>query len=56
GLATAPLRRPRLHVHVGPPLRLDGDGPTAIAQARIAVTAAWRTAAARLGEPAALAA
>ncbi|MGZ2357153.1 1-acyl-sn-glycerol-3-phosphate acyltransferase [Streptomyces sp. 372A] len=54
GLATAPLRRPRLHVHVGPPLRLDGDGPTATAQARLAVTAAWRTAAARLGEPAAL--
>ncbi|MFC8536070.1 lysophospholipid acyltransferase family protein [Streptomyces sp. NPDC057249] len=54
GLATAPLRRPRLHVHVGSPLRLDGDGPTATAQARLAVTAAWRTAAARLGEPAAL--
>ncbi|WP_405896487.1 1-acyl-sn-glycerol-3-phosphate acyltransferase [Streptomyces sp. NBC_00727] len=56
GLATAPLRRPRLHVHVGLPLRLDGDGPAATAQARAAVTAAWRAAAARLGEPAALAA
>ncbi|MFJ4500867.1 lysophospholipid acyltransferase family protein [Streptomyces sp. NPDC088864] len=54
GLATAPLRRPRLHVHVGAPFHLDGDGPEATARARLAVTAAWRTAAARLGEPAAL--
>ncbi|MGW3632170.1 lysophospholipid acyltransferase family protein [Streptomyces sp. NPDC005122] len=56
GLATAPLRRPRLHVHIGSPLRLDEDGPAATAQAHFAVTAAWKTAATRLGEPAALAA
>ncbi|MGW3956153.1 lysophospholipid acyltransferase family protein [Streptomyces sp. NPDC004752] len=56
GLATAPLRRPRLHVHVGLPLWLDGDGPTATAQAHLAVTAAWKTAATHLGEPATLAA
>ncbi|SEE30383.1 1-acyl-sn-glycerol-3-phosphate acyltransferases [Streptomyces sp. 2131.1] len=52
GLATAPVRRPRLHVHVGPPLCLDGEGAAATEQARLAVTAAWRTAVARLGEPA----
>ncbi|MFF2524274.1 lysophospholipid acyltransferase family protein [Streptomyces liangshanensis] len=59
GLATAPLRRPRLHVHVGAPLMLEGggDGGGALtARAHLAVTAAWRTAASRLGEPAALAA
>ncbi|MFD5790254.1 lysophospholipid acyltransferase family protein [Streptomyces sp. NPDC127037] len=54
GLATAPLRRPRLHVHVGQPLLLDSDGAAATARARLAVTAAWRTADARLSEPAAL--
>lgn len=56
GLFTAPLRRPRLHVHVGEPLRLAAAGADRTEQARTAVTAAWRTAAARLGEPAALAA
>ncbi|MET9483043.1 lysophospholipid acyltransferase family protein [Streptomyces sp. NPDC006638] len=56
GLATAPLRRPRLHVHVGSPLLLDGDGPLVTTQAHFAVTAAWKTAVTRLGEPAALAA
>ncbi|CAL2067540.1 1-acyl-sn-glycerol-3-phosphate acyltransferases [Streptomyces murinus] len=56
GLATAPLRRPRLHLHVGLPLRLDGDGQAATAQAHLAVTAAWKTAAAQLGEPMARAA
>ncbi|MFD3700079.1 lysophospholipid acyltransferase family protein [Streptomyces sp. NPDC058646] len=56
GLATAPLRRPELHVHVGTPLRLTGDHRERTARARTAVTLAWRTAAARLGEPAALAA
>ncbi|MGW7362508.1 lysophospholipid acyltransferase family protein [Streptomyces sp. NPDC054841] len=56
GLATAPLRRPNLHVHVGVPLELTGDGAMRTAQARTAVTAAWRTAAAHLGEAAALAA
>ncbi|MFB6813968.1 lysophospholipid acyltransferase family protein [Streptomyces sp. NPDC056347] len=54
GLATAPLRRPTLHVHVGTPLELTGDRAARTARARTAVTAAWRTAAARLREPAAL--
>jgi 1-acyl-sn-glycerol-3-phosphate acyltransferase len=56
GLFTAPLRRPELHVHVGAPVELTADGAARTEQARTAVTAAWRTAAARLGEPAALAA
>ncbi|MER7175128.1 lysophospholipid acyltransferase family protein [Streptomyces mesophilus] len=58
GLATAPLRRPDLHVHVGAPLTVAGRGHRTIrtGQAHDAVTAAWRTAAGRLGEPAALAA
>lgn len=56
GLVTAPLRRPDLHVHVGAPLTLTGDHSTNTEQAHAAVTAAWRTAAAHLGEPAALAA
>ncbi|WP_331746979.1 1-acyl-sn-glycerol-3-phosphate acyltransferase (plasmid) [Streptomyces halstedii] len=56
GLATAPLRRPELHVHVGAPLVLTGDRAARTARARTAVTTAWRTAAAHLGEPAALAA
>jgi 1-acyl-sn-glycerol-3-phosphate acyltransferase len=51
GLVTAPLRRPALHVHVGAPVLLDGDRAAGTAQAHEAVTAAWRTAAARLGEP-----
>ncbi|MFF2008284.1 lysophospholipid acyltransferase family protein [Streptomyces sp. NPDC058195] len=53
GLATAPLRRPVLHVHVGTPLELTGDRAARTARARTAVTAAWRTAAAHLSEPAA---
>jgi len=56
GLFTAPLRRPHLHVHVGEPIELTAEGAARTEQARTAVTAAWRTAAARLGEPAALAA
>lgn len=56
GLLTAPARRPRLHVHVGAPLRLTDDTAAATATARSAVTAAWRVAAGHLGEPAALAA
>ncbi|MBD0692590.1 lysophospholipid acyltransferase family protein [Streptomyces sp. CBMA123] len=44
GLATAPLRRPALHVHLGAPLHLDGDIPTATESAHRAVTDAWRTA------------
>ncbi|WP_329112291.1 lysophospholipid acyltransferase family protein [Streptomyces sp. NBC_01353] len=49
GVATAPLRRPGLHVHVGAPLTLTGDSAARTAQAQMAVTAAWRTAAERLG-------
>lgn len=56
GLLTAPLRRPDLHVHVGAPLELTGDRAIRTALARTAVTTAWRTAAAHLREPAALAA
>ncbi|MEV4944931.1 lysophospholipid acyltransferase family protein [Streptomyces sp. NPDC053755] len=56
GLFTAPLRRPGLHVHVGAPVLLTGAGPERTALAHAAVTSAWRTAAARLGEPVALAA
>jgi 1-acyl-sn-glycerol-3-phosphate acyltransferase len=56
GLVTAPVRRPGLHVHVGAPLTLTGDRAVRTAQAHGAVTDAWRTAAAHLGEPAALAA
>ncbi|QKW23273.1 1-acyl-sn-glycerol-3-phosphate acyltransferase [Kitasatospora sp. NA04385] len=48
GLVTAPLRRPRVHVHIGAPVRLDADVATATAQAHAAVTSAWRTASARL--------
>ncbi|MFE4695585.1 lysophospholipid acyltransferase family protein [Streptomyces sp. NPDC056738] len=55
GLVTAPLRRPDLHVHVGAPIVLTGDNAARTARARTAVTTAWRTAAAHLGEPAALA-
>ncbi|GAB7188449.1 1-acyl-sn-glycerol-3-phosphate acyltransferase [Kitasatospora sp. Ki12] len=44
GFATAPLRRPALHVHLGAPLHLAGDTGEATATARHAVTAAWRTA------------
>ncbi|MEU1672620.1 lysophospholipid acyltransferase family protein [Streptomyces roseifaciens] len=52
GVLTAPVRRPPLHVHIGAPLRLTGDRAAATARAHEAVTGAWRTAAARLGEPA----
>lgn len=45
GLATAPLRRPDLRVHIGAPVRLTGDLTNATDQARRAVTAAWLTAA-----------
>lgn len=56
GLVTAPVRRPALHVHVGAPLALTGDNAMRTVRARIAVTTAWRTAAAHLGEAATLAA
>ncbi|MGW1223283.1 1-acyl-sn-glycerol-3-phosphate acyltransferase, partial [Streptomyces californicus] len=53
GFLTAPARRPRLHVHIGAPLHLPPEIGEATAAARAAVTAAWRTAAHRIGEPAA---
>ncbi|MEU3062835.1 lysophospholipid acyltransferase family protein [Streptomyces subrutilus] len=52
GTVTAPLRRPGLHVHIGAPLRLPAHVPDATDRAHRAVTAAWRTAARALGEPA----
>ncbi|MBT2478944.1 lysophospholipid acyltransferase family protein [Streptomyces sp. ISL-94] len=51
GAATAPLRRPGLHVHIGAPLRLPDGLAEATDRAREAVTDAWRTAALALGEP-----
>ncbi|WP_405617721.1 1-acyl-sn-glycerol-3-phosphate acyltransferase [Streptomyces sp. NBC_01511] len=52
-LASAPLRRPELRVHIGAPVRLTGDPRTATAQAHGAVTAAWRSAAGLAVTPAA---
>ncbi|MFD9333346.1 lysophospholipid acyltransferase family protein [Streptomyces sp. NPDC060028] len=51
GAVTAPLRRPRLHVHIGAPLHLPDRVPQATDRARSAVTAAWRTAVLALSEP-----
>ncbi|MET9697445.1 lysophospholipid acyltransferase family protein [Streptomyces sp. NPDC006529] len=51
GVATAPLRRPSLHVHVGAPVQLTGDVTERTAQARAAVTDAWHTAAALAAAP-----
>ncbi|MER6102960.1 hypothetical protein ABT115_11710 [Streptomyces sp. NPDC001832] len=50
-LLTAPLCRPRLHVHVGAPLFRGSEQPQALALARSAVTRAWYSAARQLGEP-----
>ncbi|MFC8225033.1 lysophospholipid acyltransferase family protein [Streptomyces sp. NPDC057287] len=50
GLLTAPVRRPRLHVHVGAPLLLPKEVGAASRAAHRAVTTAWRTAAQRVGE------
>ncbi|MET7574736.1 lysophospholipid acyltransferase family protein [Streptomyces sp. NPDC005492] len=44
GVASAPLRRPDLHVHLGEPLHLTGDITEATAHARTAVRAAWQQA------------
>ncbi|MEU1824238.1 lysophospholipid acyltransferase family protein [Streptomyces abikoensis] len=55
GVLTAPIRRPRLHVHIGTPLQLPADIPAATAQAHQAVTRAWKSAAQAVAEPAALA-
>ena len=48
GVATAPLRRPELHVHLGEPIHLSGDIADATAHARTAVEEAWRQAVSRL--------
>ncbi|MFE0454578.1 lysophospholipid acyltransferase family protein [Streptomyces sp. NPDC058914] len=50
GTLTAPVRRPRCHVHLGAPLRLPREVDNATAAARLAVTAAWRTAVRAVGE------
>ncbi|KUO19314.1 lysophospholipid acyltransferase family protein [Streptomyces dysideae] len=50
-LLTAPLRRPRLHVHVGAPLYVGSEQTQALALARSALTRAWCAAARRLGAP-----
>ncbi|MEU4269463.1 lysophospholipid acyltransferase family protein [Streptomyces sp. NPDC026092] len=42
GLATAPVRRPGLRVHVGTPIVLTGDAASRTEQAHTAVTTAWR--------------
>ncbi|ANW22242.1 lysophospholipid acyltransferase family protein [Streptomyces clavuligerus] len=55
GFLTAPVRRPRVHVHLGAPVRLPATLPDATAAMHRAVTAAWRSAADQLGEPVALA-
>lgn len=47
-LLTAPLRRPRLCVHVGEPLHLGPGKAEALEAARTALTGAWRVAARRL--------
>ncbi|MFF2660708.1 lysophospholipid acyltransferase family protein [Kitasatospora sp. NPDC058032] len=52
GLATAPVRRPALHVHLGSPLHLPPDTAEATARAHHAVTAAWKVAAGRAGREA----
>ncbi|GAA4884735.1 lysophospholipid acyltransferase family protein [Kitasatospora terrestris] len=44
GFATAPLRRPALHVHLGAPLHLSADITEATTTAHHAVTTAWRAA------------
>lgn len=52
GVVTAPIRRPRLHVHIGTPIRLSVDIQAATAQAHAAVCRAWRTAALAVAGPA----
>jgi len=51
GVLTAPLRRPRLHVHIGRPVHLPPDTATGTATAHRAVGAAWQRAARAVGEP-----
>ncbi|MFJ8887777.1 lysophospholipid acyltransferase family protein [Streptomyces sp. NPDC102402] len=49
GLLTAPVRRPRFHVHVGAPLLLPAGTAAAGAAAHLAVTSAWRIATRHVG-------
>ncbi|KOT37287.1 acyltransferase [Streptomyces caelestis] len=51
GVLTAPLRRPRLHVHIGHPVHLPPGTAAGTATAHRAVSAAWRRAARAVGEP-----
>ncbi|CAL9634686.1 lysophospholipid acyltransferase family protein [Streptomyces sp. enrichment culture] len=51
GVLTAPVRRPRFHVHVGRPVRLPSGTAAGTAAAHRAVGAAWRHAARAVGEP-----
>ncbi|MFJ8108152.1 lysophospholipid acyltransferase family protein [Streptomyces sp. NPDC096132] len=50
GTLTAPVRRPRCHVHLGAPMRLPAETDHGTTAARLAVTAAWRTAVRAVGE------
>ncbi|MBT3149529.1 1-acyl-sn-glycerol-3-phosphate acyltransferase [Streptomyces sp. CHD11] len=51
GVLTAPVRRPRFHVHIGRPVHLPAGTAAGTAVARQAVGAAWRQAADAVGEP-----
>jgi len=44
GWATAPLRRPHAHLHLGSALAPDGTAAEALAQIRAAMTSAWEVA------------
>ncbi|MFD6416170.1 lysophospholipid acyltransferase family protein [Streptomyces sp. NPDC060194] len=50
GVLTAPLRRPRVHVHIGAPVLLPADIPEATEAAHRAVTESWAKAAEAVGE------
>lgn len=50
GVLTAPVRRPRLHVHIGRPVRLPSGTTAGTEAAHRAVTTAWRRAARAVGE------
>lgn len=52
GVVTAPVRRPRFHVHIGGPVRLPAETAAGTAAAHRAVGAAWRQAARAVGGPA----
>ncbi|MFE4050113.1 1-acyl-sn-glycerol-3-phosphate acyltransferase [Streptomyces sp. YIM B13518] len=51
GVLTAPVRRPRLHVHIGRPLHPPPGTGAGTRTAHRAVSAAWRRAARAVGEP-----